>query len=102
MPPDEYARACSEWTKCPEFPGLTGREKEHVYELFDNNLPDKDRTSAIVSKTFDNYLYTAINKGHNQYKIINKKRIGLALNWDDTLDEILTEVVGKDWKKYDD
>ena len=102
MEPEEYARACDLWRKTQEFPGLSGREKEHVYEELDNNLSDDERTYAIVSRRIDNYLYTAIQKGHNEYKIIDKERKEPPTTWEEQLDDILTEVIGKDWRRYDD
>ena len=102
MEPEEYARACDLWRKTQEFPGLSGREKEHVYEELDNNLSDDERTYAIVSRRIDNYLYTTIQKGHNEYKIIDKERKEPPTTWEEQLDDILTEVIGKDWRRYDD
>lgn len=102
MPIDEYARACELWQRLSEFPGLSGKEKERVYEELDNNLSDDERTYSIVSRRIDNYLYTAINKGHNQYKIIDRERKEPPSTWSELLDDILSEVVGKDWRKYDE
>lgn len=98
----EYARACDLWRKIPEYPGLSKSEKERVYENFDNNLSDEEKQFAVVARTFDNYTYTAVHKGHNEYKIIDRERIDLPRNWDELLDDILSEVVGKDWRFYDD
>lgn len=102
MSQEEYIRACDLWNKTPEFPGLSRSEKEWVYENFDNNLSDEEKTFAIVSRPFDNYHYTAIHKGHNQYKIIDRERVEPPRNWEEQLDDILTEVVGKDWRQYND
>lgn len=101
MSPDEYARACDLWRNTPEFPGLSNSEKEWVYENFDNNLTADEKSYAIVSRRFDNHEYTAINKGHNQYKIILRERKEGRNSWEEDLAEILEEVVGKDWRRYD-
>lgn len=90
------------WKSTREFPGLSAREKEYVYEEFDNNLSKEEKAHDIVERRINNYLYTALNKGHNQYKIIDKELQESSSDWLETLDEILTEVIGKDWRKYDD
>lgn len=102
MEPAEYNLACSLWNKYREAGGLSIKEKEYVYEELDNNLTADEKTYAIVSRRIDDVLYTAINKGHNQYKIIKKQRLGGRSTWDEMLDDILTAVVGKDWRDYDD
>lgn len=101
MDPTEFRRAREKWNALEEFPGLTGKEKERVYEELDNNLTKEEKSYAIVSKRIDDYLYTAINKGHNQYKIIDRERQEPPKTWDEQLSDILDEVVGKDWRKYD-
>lgn len=54
----------------------------------------------VCNTHYNNHLYTAINKGNEQYKIIKYKHIlGAPRDW---LDEILCEVVGDDWRDYDD
>lgn len=98
---EAYVRSCDLWQKLDEFPGLTGKEKERVYEELDNNLSDFEKGLSIVKKHIDNYLYTAINKGHNQYKIIDRNRIEPPKTWDEWYDDIFTEVFGSDWRKYD-
>lgn len=49
-----------------------------------------------------NYLYTVIQKGHNEFEIIDKERKEPPTTWEEQLDDILTEVIGKDWRRYDD
>lgn len=97
MPIEEYSRACDLWRKCREL-NIPQREKEHVYEEFDYNLTDDEKERCLVYGEVNNYWYTAINKGHNQYKIINKK----VIYNDGSEDAILTEVIGPDWRDYDD
>ena len=93
MPKDEYARAKTLWQKNRELP-LPGREKEYIYEELDNNLTIEERESCIVRRAIGNYYYTAINMGHNQYKIINKEAI-------EDIDAILDEVLNFNWRDYD-
>lgn len=102
MDPDEYRRAHSLWKRLKEFLGLSGGEKERIYEELDNNLSSEERKRAVVSKRIDNYLYTAINKGHNEYKIIGKERLEPARTWEEELSDILDAVIGPDWRKYDE
>lgn len=98
MPIDEYLEACRLWDEFDEI-DISRGEKEYVYEELDNNLSDLKRQRCIVDSEIGNYKYTAINKGHNQYKIINRELIDKPK---DLFDEIFTEVVGSDWRKYDD
>lgn len=93
MPKDEYARAKKLWQKNIEL-SLPGREKEHIYEELDNNLTTEERESCIVRRAIGEYYYTAINMGHNQYKIINKEPI-------EDIDAILDEVLDFNWRGYD-
>ena len=96
MPPEEYARAVDLWRKVKEYPGLSGQEKEMVYEEFDNNLTAEEKESAIVSRPIGNYWYYAVNKGHNQYKIYEKRPIEPAK---DIVDEVLSEMFGPNWRE---
>jgi len=98
MSPEEYARAVELWKRYPEVKGLTAAEKEHVYEELDNNLTAEEKSLCLVRRPIGDYWYKAINKGHNQYKIIDKTPID---PYEDIMDEIYSEAVGRDWKKYD-
>lgn len=97
MPPEEYARAKELWQKIDELV-LPSAEKEHVYEELDNNLSVEEKESAIVIRAIGDHYYKAVNMGHNQYKIYGKEPIEPYTDW---MDEILSEVVGPDWRKYD-
>lgn len=81
---------------------LPGKEKEYVYELFDNNLSDKERKDPIVFCDSKYYTYTAINNGHNRYTIINKKGINGRKVPDEDINEVLTELFGVNWEDYDE
>lgn len=98
MSPGEFARATELWKTKREAEGLTAKEKEHVYEELDNNLTAEEKGLCIVKRAIGDYWYTAINKGHNQYKIIYKDPIDPYEDW---MDEVMSEVIGRDWKKYD-
>lgn len=97
MPSDEYARAKELWRKNQELI-LPSKEKEHVYEELDNNLTIEEKEQCIVRRPVGNYWYTAINKGHNQYKIILKEPI-LETTGDVNIDSTLDEVLDFDWRK---
>ena len=97
MPLEEYTRACDLWNRYREL-NIPYKEKAHVYEEFDNNLTSEEKECSLVSDDIGNYHYTAINKGHNQYKIIDK----FVNEQDGTLDAVLTEVIGPDWRDYDE
>lgn len=99
MPMDEYMRAKDLWEKNDEI-DIPQREKEHVYEELDNNLSAWEKESSLVDRPIGNYWYTAINKGHNQYKIINRRRID-GKTTDSIISEVLSEVIGPDWEDYD-
>lgn len=92
MSTEECARAKELWKQVDELK-LAQQEKEYVYEELDNNLTVEERESAIVRRSIGNYIYTAVNKGHNQYKIYQKEAI-------EPIDEILDEVLDFDWRKY--
>lgn len=96
MDSSEYARAVDLWRQVDEYPGMSQSEKEYVYEEFDNNLTAEEKGSAIVSRPIGNYWYYAVNKGHNQYKIYEKRPIEPAR---DIVDEVLTEMFGANWKE---
>lgn len=97
MPPEELARAVDEWYKRTEI-DIPQSEKEYVYEELDNNLTIEEKEQALVHRPIGNYYYTAINKGHNQYKIINKQPI-LESTGDEVVDRILDEVLDFDWRE---
>lgn len=92
MSKEEYARATKLWKQVKEIK-IPQSEREHVYEELDNNLSVEEKESAIVRRSIGNYVYTAVNKGHNQYKIYQKEAI-------EPIDEILDEVLDFDWRKY--
>ena len=94
---EEYASAIEMWRKLEEYPDLSPKEKEWVYEMFDNNLTNEEKTSALVCRPFGDYRYYAVNKGHNQYKIYNKEPIEPTAG---VVDEVLTEMFGSDWRNY--
>lgn len=97
MPPEEYARAKELWQRVDEL-DLPSAEKEYVYEELDNNLSVEEKESAIVIRAIGNHYYKAVNMGHNQYKIYGKEPIEPYTDW---IDEVLSEVIGPDWRKYD-
>lgn len=92
---DEYARAVDIWKKVVK---LNLPEYNHIVEEFDNWLTAEERTKCIVSIEVDNYRYYAVTKGHNEYKIYKKEPVAPGIDW---LDDVLTEVIGPDWRKYD-
>ena len=94
MSSDEYVKAKEMWNQFKEI-NISQREKEHIYEELDNNLTAEEKENALVNKAIGDYYY-AVNKGHNQYKIY--KRVPLE-PYDDIVDEVLSEMFGRDWKK---
>lgn len=95
MPPEEYERAVELWERYNEV-DISQREKERIYEELDNNLSDEERRMALVRRPIGNNYYTAVHKGHNQYKIIDKS---LIYRPKDIVDEVLTEMFGEGWEK---
>lgn len=98
MPFSEYTLAKDLWRRVTEL-DLPTKEKEYVYEQFDEWLTPEEKQSAVVCRPIGNYYYKGVNLGHNQYKIYAKEPIEPTKDW---LDEILTEVIGPDWRKYDE
>lgn len=74
MSKDAYIEACRCWERFREL-DLLPYEREQVIENFDNNLTDEEKEQPIVSDEYGDYVYTAVNKGHNTYKIIKKNPI---------------------------
>jgi len=72
MPRDEYIKAVSLWDKYEEVKIHYEGGKERLYEELDNNLTYEEKMSATINKNVGNYRYTALHKGHNQYKIIKE------------------------------
>lgn len=95
MPPEEYERAVELWERYKEV-DIPQAEKERIYEEFDNNLSDEERKQALVNRPIGNHYYTAVHKGHNQYKIIDKS---LIYKPKDIVDEVLTEMFGEGWEE---
>lgn len=95
MTAEEYAIAKELWSKFKEVE-MSQKEKEHVYEEFDNNLTVEEKENSLVHKTIGDYNYYAVNKGHNQYKIYKKVPIE---PYADVVDEVLSEMFGRDWKR---
>lgn len=95
MPPDEYARAKELWYTVKEL-DLPQKEKEYVFEEFDNNLTAEEKESAVVNRPIGNYWYRAVNLGHNQYKIYAKDMIDRP---QDVVDEVLSEMFGSNWRE---
>lgn len=99
MPMEEYVLACEYWKERPELQKLPD-PKNKILSSFTNDLTAEEKESSIVRNEYNNHMYVTINKGNEQYKIIDCKRIpGVYDGW---LDEVLSEVVGDDWRKYDD
>lgn len=95
MPPEEFEKAVELWNQYEEIDIPQG-EKERIYEEFDNNLSDEERKMALINRPIGNYYYTAVQKGHNQYRIIDKSLIDKPK---DIVDEVLTEMFGEGWEK---
>lgn len=60
-----------------------------------NNLRLTDPAKTGGCSTGD-YHYYAVNLGHGQYKVYQKKPID---PYDDIVDEVLSEMFGRDWKR---
>lgn len=95
MSEDEFRRACELWDRNKEL-NLPNALKHKIYESMDDNLSDDEKEQSIVRQSYNGVEYVAINKGHNTYKIIHKDG---PTDW---MDEIMTEVIGQDWRDYDD
>ena len=93
LSPEEYARAVELWDTVKE---IQIPNREHIVEEFDNWLTAEEKSQAIVRHAVDNYWYTAVNKGHNQYKFYMMNPVDPS--W---MDEIMTEVIGPDWRRYE-
>ncbi len=95
MDKDEYTHALEAWGRLKEL-DLPQAERERVYEAFDNNLSIEEKQSALVRIAIGDYYYSAVNRGHNLYKIYRKEPIE---PYTDIVDEVLSEMYGRGWKK---
>ena len=96
---EEYVHACDLWRRCSEVTKLPDT-KSRVLSSFTNNLTADEKEQSIVHTYLNNHIYTAINKGNEQYKIVRYKKIqGVYTDW---LDEVLSKVIGENWRDYDD
>jgi len=93
---DEYAKAVELWDRYSEVPNIQNRE--YIISQFDTWLTPEEKSKCVVSMEIDNYRYFAVTKGHNEYKIYHMEPVTKGIDW---LDDVLTEVIGKDWRKYD-
>lgn len=91
---DEYMLAKMEWNKHQEIKVPYPGGREALVEEFDNNLDEEEKKSTIIHKDVDNYHYTTIHLGHNQYKFID------ATPTEGTDDEELKELFGDEYEKY--
>lgn len=99
MSMEEYIHACDLWRKYAEI-DYWPDPKNRVLSSLTNNLTADEKESSIVSINYNNHHYTAINKGYEQYKVVRAYRISGA--YDGWMDEIMSEVIGDDWRKYDE
>lgn len=98
MEMEEYIHACELWRKYSEI-DYWPDPKNRVLSSFTNNLTADKKERCLVDMDYNNHHYTAINKGNEQYKVINARRIKGA--YDGWMDEIMSVVIGDDWRKYD-
>lgn len=96
---DEYKHACDLWRKHHEI-DYWPDSKSTVLSKFTSNLSDDDKEKCIVHTNCNNHRYTAINKGYEQYKVIRAKRI--RDSYTDLTDYVMSNVIGDDWRRYDD
>ena len=66
-----------------------------ITEEFDNNLTAEEKSQAVVQRSIGNYTYTAVQLGHNQYKIYKKVPIEKRVN---VVDDVLSEMFGENWR----
>ena len=96
LSPDEYARAKELWDVLPEI-SMSGEERRMVFSNFNENLSNEERASSLVSMPISDYRYYAVNKGFNEYKVYKKEAIDIT--YDNVVDEVLSEMFGRDWRK---
>lgn len=75
--------------------------KNEVFEMFDNNLDDDEKESALVIKPYKDYVFKAINFGHNNYKIFDWHPIAKSFiyNVNRPDEAALIEMFGNNYKE---
>ena len=96
---DEYKHACDLWRKHREI-DYWPDPKSRVLSSFTNNLSSDEKENSIVNIDYNNHHYTAINKGYEQYKVIDATRIKGV--YSSLTDYVMSKVIGDDWRRYDD
>lgn len=96
LSPEEFERANRLWKELPEI-SMDKEEKAMVFSNFNENLSNEQRSRALVSMPIRDYRYYAVNKGFNDYKVYGKEAIDIT--YDNVVDEVLSEMYGRDWKK---
>lgn len=98
MDPMEYEKAVDLYNNVKEL-SLDYKTKNDVISALNTKLSSKDTLKSIETVDYGNNIYYAITKELNDYKIYDIRKIP-DTRYD--LDDILTEVVGKDWRLYNE
>lgn len=78
MTRDEYAECKRELKHAEQLYEqiqLPRDEYAHIMDELNTNLSEEDRKHAIITKTIENYEYTFINKGFNNYIFVERTKI---------------------------
>ena len=94
LDPSEYALGKQLWNRYAEQNIPYQRGKEALFEEFDNNLSPEEKKSCIIHKAVDDYKYTAVHLGHNQYKVIRVEQI------ENTFEKEMMDLFGDEYGKY--
>lgn len=83
---------------------LGANEHAKVVSALNRKLSSKSDVRAIEYVASGNYNYRVIVKDYGEYKVLDKARIAgtKPANNDELIDDILSEVVGPDWRYYDE
>lgn len=94
MSKEDYILANDLWKKNEEYKPQYN-SKSTIYSAMTNNLSDYEKELPIVHQTVGDYDYTAINRGHENYKLINERRSGIPQGRPrDIVDDVLIEMFG--------
>lgn len=72
-----------------------------VLSMFTNTLSSDEKEEPIVRGFLGDYLYTGINRGYEDYKIISEERIERpAGRPKGVVDDVLSSIFGWDWEDF--
>ena len=97
MSDDDYYLANELYNKKEEV-RVSGEIYNRIGKVLRDDLSIIEKQTPVFTKHIPGYKITVVNKGYDEFKIIEIEKDESSKTW---LDKIMDEVVGKGWEKYD-